>query len=412
MPHVCHKGQKTLVTDIVFKSILVMLLLLCILSLLSKSESVRLNIIHVNDIHAHFEEVNQDLGRCHQNQVCYGGAARMFSKIRELTDLSPNNTLVLNAGDYYQGTIWYTILKYQPVVALANMLNYTAYTLGNHDFDDGIQGLVPFMKNTNFPILACNIDTSQEPEFAKFLKPSIVVNVSGTKVGIIGYITPHTLNISHTGNLVFKSEITSVKLESQRLKNQGIGIIIALGHSGYHLDKYLARDVPLVDLVVGGHSHTFLYSGPNPPDHPEGPYPTYITQPSGKVVPIVQVGSYSKYLGYLQLDFDTDGDIKKPIKTNGILQAKPILLDQNVPKNPKVKEVMKPFLAKLQKYKKVIGYTNVFLSRRSGQECNLGDLITDAFRNLTNTDLAFINGGGIRSVISKGTITIEDVIGK
>ena len=169
MPHVCHKGQKTLVTDIVFKSILVMLLILCILSLLSKSESVRLNIIHVNDIHAHFEEVNQDLGRCHQNQVCYGGAARMFSKIRELTDLSPNNTLVLNAGDYYQGTIWYTILKYQPVVALANMLNYTAYTLGNHDFDDGIQGLVPFMKNTNFPILACNIDTSQEPEFAKFL---------------------------------------------------------------------------------------------------------------------------------------------------------------------------------------------------------------------------------------------------
>ena len=73
---------------------------------------------------------------------------------------------------------------------------------------------------------------------------------------------------------------------------------------------------------------------------------------------------------------------------------------------------MEPFLAKLQKYKKVIGYTKVFLSRRSGQECNLGDLITDAFRNLTNTDLAFINGGGIRSVISKGTITIEDVIGK
>ena len=68
---------------------------------------------------------------------------------------------MLNAGDLYQGTIWYTILKYQPVVELANMLNYTAISLGNHDFDNGIEGLIPFLKGVNFPVLAANMDVSK-----------------------------------------------------------------------------------------------------------------------------------------------------------------------------------------------------------------------------------------------------------
>ena len=68
---------------------------------------------------------------------------------------------MLNGGDLYQGTIWYTILKYQPVVELANMLNYTAISLGNHDFDNGIEGLIPFLKGVNFPVLAANMDVSE-----------------------------------------------------------------------------------------------------------------------------------------------------------------------------------------------------------------------------------------------------------
>ena len=198
-------------------------LLLCLIHYFGLTESLKLNIIHVNDIHAHFEEVNKDLGRCHQNQICYGGAARMYTKIQQLKSINPENTLVLNAGDYYQGTIWYTILKYEPIVTLANLLNYTAYTLGNHDFDDGIEGLIPFMNNSNFPILACNIDASKEPEFEKLLVPSMTLNFNRTKVGIIGYITPQTPNITtgNTGKLVFNSEIASVQAESEKLKRQG-----------------------------------------------------------------------------------------------------------------------------------------------------------------------------------------------
>jgi 2',3'-cyclic-nucleotide 2'-phosphodiesterase (5'-nucleotidase family) len=83
-----------------------------------------------------------------------------------LIDKNPTNSIFLNAGDYFQGTMWYTILKWKPVVTFANMLNFTAYTLGNHDFDDGIDGLMPFLSKVNFPVLAANLDASKVPKFA------------------------------------------------------------------------------------------------------------------------------------------------------------------------------------------------------------------------------------------------------
>ena len=85
----------------------------------------------------------------------------MFSKVAELRKNNSGHTLLLNAGDNYQGTIWYTILKYEPIVVLANMLNYTAISLGNHDFDDGVEGLVPFLQQVNFPVLSANIKVSK-----------------------------------------------------------------------------------------------------------------------------------------------------------------------------------------------------------------------------------------------------------
>ena len=81
----------------------------------------------------------------------------MYSKVAELRKNNSGHTLLLNAGDYFEGTIWYTILKYEPIVVLANMLNYTAFSLGNHDFDDGVESLVPFLQQVNFPVLSANI---------------------------------------------------------------------------------------------------------------------------------------------------------------------------------------------------------------------------------------------------------------
>ena len=113
-------------------------------------------------------------------------------------------------------------------------------------------------------------------------------------------------------NITLTDEIEAVQSEAKRLKNEGINIIIATGHAGYHIDKLMAEKIEELDLVVGGHSHTFLFTKENNNklpsiEVPEGDYPTYIyQQKSGKIVPVVQVYYHTKYLGHLELHFDSD----------------------------------------------------------------------------------------------------------
>ncbi len=272
-------------------------------SVKQEDAALELSIIHINDIHAHFEEVNEYTGRCRAEDAvanrCYGGFGRIYTKVRELREQEPDS-LFLNAGDFYQGTIWYTLFKYEPVAEFGNMLNYTAMGLGNHDFDDGIDGLVPFAETINFELLASNLEeTGDEQELTPHFKKSMVVERSGQKVGIIGYITRSTETISSPGpTLEFHDEIASVAAEAKRLKDEeGVHVLIAVGHAGYDLDMAMARQIPDIDLVIGGHSHTFLYTGSKPSvEEPSGPYPTYITQESGKVVPVVHVRSRRQFI--------------------------------------------------------------------------------------------------------------------
>ena len=119
------------------------------------------------------------------------------------------------------------------------------------------------------------------------------------------------------------------------MKAEGVDILIALGHSGYTEDKRIAREVPDIDVVVGGHSNTFLYSGDKPSNEPiEGPYPTLINQTgsTAKVVPVVQAYAYTKYLGYLKLTFDKNGDLKRH-------EGQPILLSQNYTEGKILREI-------------------------------------------------------------------------
>ena len=140
---------------------------------------------------------------------------------------------------------------------------------------------------------------------------SKIVEINGFQVGIIGYITKMRkyFCVECIANITFTDELEAVQTEAKRLKAQGVKIIIASGHSGYHIDKLMAEKIEELDVVVGGHSHTYLFTsgvGKDPPsiEVPEGDYPTYITQRSGKVVPVVQVYYHTKYLGHLELHFD------------------------------------------------------------------------------------------------------------
>ena len=204
-----------------------------ILTFLSAVCSLKLTIVHVNDLHSHFEEINVQTGRCHSEEAaagkCYGGMARMFTAIKQLK-AERENMIFLNAGDFYQGTIWYTMFKYEPVVEFGNMLNYTAMGLGNHDFDDGAVGLDPYLQLANYPLLAANIDETVAQNLPTLdIAKSHIEMIGDVKVGIIGYITEDTPYISSPdSNFDFTSVVDTVRAEAQRLKVSSLLNIIEL----------------------------------------------------------------------------------------------------------------------------------------------------------------------------------------
>ena len=136
--------------------------------------------------------------------------------------------------------------------------------------------------------------------------------------------------IARPGRVLIRDEIDYVRRYAEQLKGEGVDIIIGLGHSGYGKDKELAAKVPNLDLVIGGHSHSFLYPESKAPpsgEKPVGPYPTYVTQPrTGRKVPVVQAYAFTKYLGYLEIEFDDQGELIS-------LSGDPVLLDSKWPQS-------------------------------------------------------------------------------
>ena len=255
------------------------------------------------------------------------------------------------------------------MVELSNVLNYTAGSLGNHDWDDGGQGLQPFVDGVNFPVLAANLDSS----VVEGVSRSAVLRVRGRLLGIIGFVTPETVTISNPGpGNVFRDIIESVENEAKSLKSLGVDIIIAVGHAGYSVDQELAREVADLDLVVGGHSHTFLYSGEEPSvELSQGQYPTWVTQPSGRQVPVVQAYCYTKYIGHLNLQFDSEGELV-------LLTGRPVLLDSTIQLDPWVESKLEKYQRVLQPYREKVGSTLTPLPRVDNQENLLGDLVADS----------------------------------
>ena len=140
------------------------------------------------------------------------------------------------------------MFKWTVVANLTKALGYTASSLGNHEFDDGDLDLEQFTKSVPYPMLACNLDLSRQPALKPLIKSSITKTVvyKGQKhiVGIIGYVTPDTKELSNAGkNVFFLDEIPALQAEVLKLKRRGINIIIALGHSGYKKDLEIAKNV-------------------------------------------------------------------------------------------------------------------------------------------------------------------------
>ncbi|KAL2740481.1 protein 5NUC-like [Vespula squamosa] len=395
----------------------------------NKNEGFTLHIVHTNDMHARFEETSRlSAPICSKQDAaeskCYGGFARIATLVRQARN-SSIPTLFLNAGDTYQGSVWYNIYKWKIVAKFLNILAPDAISLGNHEFDDGVNGLIPFIEESKFPILAANLDLSKQPNLkATKLANSTVLVINGTKIGVIGYLTTETMIIANTENVIVNNEIPAIREEAKKLKKQGVDILIALGHSGFDTDKKIAKEVEDIDIVIGGHTNTFLYRGEQPDaEHPEGFYPTEIVQDNGRKVYVVQAYAYTKYLGNFSVTFDSSGEVTH-------IEGNPILVDHSIEQAPDVLEELdrlRPAIDNISTTE--VGKTRVLLNGDSKtcrrEECNLGNLITDAIIDYnaqeyfikgkwTDAAIAVQNSGSIRASITRALndkITMGDILG-
>ncbi|KAL0967298.1 hypothetical protein UPYG_G00250450 [Umbra pygmaea] len=402
-----------------------LLFYLCISNHVFRADAWELTLLHTNDVHARIEETNIHSGKCTQ-PPCFGGVARRFTKIQEIRR-KEKNVLLLDAGDQFQGTVWFNVYKGAEAAYFMNKLGYDVMALGNHEFDNKVDGLMkPFLQDVNCTVLSANIkpDEILAPKISGLYLPYKIFEIGSEKVGVVGYTSKETPALSQTGpNLVFQDEIEALQPEVDKLLTLRVNKIIALGHSGFVTDKEIARRVKGVDVVIGGHSNTFLYTGDKPSSEvPAGPYPVMIKSEDGRDVPVVQAYAFGKYLGNLKVTFDEAGNV---LQSTG----NPILLDQNITEDANILSEVNEWKKALSNYSlQYVGKTLVYLNGTFEEcrfrECNLGNLICDAMvdHNIKYADelqwnhvsACLLQGGAIRSSIDErsrnGSITMEDLI--
>ncbi|XP_050556281.1 apyrase-like [Spodoptera frugiperda] len=365
-----------------------------------------LNILHYNDFHARFVETNRLGGPCnHTADTCIGGFARLATVVRQRLDTEPHS-LLLNAGDSFQGTIWYNILRWNVTQDFMNMLPHDAHVLGNHEFDNGIEEVVPYLQHLNSTVVTANIIDDLEPTIQGLYEKSIIVEKNNRKIGIIGVLIATTDILASTGRLKFTDEIEAVREEAGKLNAQGVDIIVVLSHCGLEIDREIALHAgPHIDIIVGGHSHTLLFNGDAPENSgftPLGPYPVVVEQENRKVL-IVQAAAHTQYLGEIKLTFDDNGHL-----THWTAQD---VLDKIEEYLPQIEE----------KASEEIGSSLVKLSADCAcSECNLGNFMCDAFLHAAlpragpnqwnYAHFCVNNRGVIRAAIDSGVITYEGLI--
>ena len=375
-----------------------------------------LTILHINDLHSRLEPINKYDSTCNAEDdaagKCFGGIARVKTKIderRAAIGAGGGNVLALDAGDQFQGSLFYTTYKGAAAAEFMNLIGFDAMTVGNHEFDDGPEALARFLDKARFPVLLGNADVSSSDVLRGRLAGHVVLEVGGQQIGIIGVVAEDTGELSSSGSdVVFRRVEDVIRSAVAELERRGVNKIIALTHTGLPRDREIAAAVAGVDVIVGGHSHTLLS---NTVDRAADGYPVWVTNPDGVDVPIVQAGAYSKYLGEIEIVFDDAGRVVSA-------KGEPHLLDASVSPDPTVAARLAELAAPIEELKsRVVAETSAAIdgdrgSCRSG-ECEMGNLVAEAMLDRVkgqDIQIAVQNGGGLRASIDAGPVTMGEVL--
>lgn len=367
----------------------------------SWAKDFTLTVLHTNDLHGRVESTLI-------KQKPFGGYARHITLINKFRKEDPN-VLLLNAGDVFQGTLYFSQYEGLADLVYLNQAKYDCMTLGNHEFDRGTGVLANFLRRASFPIVCANLDFGDDPGLQKLVQPSTILTVGGEKVGVVGAITPDLFSITAAlPSLSMKDLVGSVQSAVDSLTAAKVNKIILLSHCGYLEDVELAAKLTNVDVIIGGHSHTPLGTITLPGDRKsEGEYPTKAKSKSGEQVLVAQAWEWGKVFGRLQVRFNDKGQIIS------VPSATPIVVDENVPEDPMMKATVDALAMPIMALRKTkVTEATAILDRanvRSG-ESTMGALIADAMLAKTSAQgvqLALMNPGGIRADFEAGSVSVE-----
>ncbi len=262
-------------------------------------KQTKITILHTNDTHSHIDPFEAS----HYRYANQGGVARRASVVTEIRKENPN-TLLLDAGDIFQGTPYFNYFGGELEFKLMSMMKYDAATIGNHDFDNSIDGLYKQLPHAKFSFLSANydfkntvLDTHVKP-YEVFVRDGIKIGVFGLGIELIGLVDPKMFKeTKYLDPVEIAQDMSRVLKEEEQCD-----LVICLSHLGYYYkrnpnkisDLNLAKATKNIDLIIGGHTHTFL------------PKPTLVKNLDDENVLVNQVGAYGVNLGRIDFYFDAD----------------------------------------------------------------------------------------------------------
>ncbi|MCH7322061.1 5'-nucleotidase C-terminal domain-containing protein [Solibacillus sp. MA9] len=382
------------------------------------SKYYKLSVMHVNDTHGRVDVF-----------------PKLMTAVKEQRTKNPD-ALLLHGGDAFSGTLYFNEFEGQADIPFLNAMKFDAMVFGNHEFDlgsspEGHKALADFVKAANFPFISANTDfskdtlftglfsdlVSSEPENGK-IYAGMVKEINGEKVGIFGLTTAETKDIASPGSIAFENYIEEANKAVKAFEDKGVNKIIALTHIGfddnvaYDNDQMLAKSVPGIDIIVGGHTHTQL-------DKPVVVDTNTVGEKKDATL-IVQAYQYSDYLGTLNVAFDENGVV---VKHKGQL-----IKVGDLAEDPAGVKLLAPYKEKVDATQNAeigVTLTQALANPRSSEtstvsvrnsETALGNIITDGMlakakkSTAKKVVMALQNGGGIRVAIDEGPITTGEVI--
>lgn len=359
------------------------------------TKDVELTIFHTNDIHSHVRAAKAD-------PFGLGGMARLGTLLKTLRKEAPVS-LTMDAGDYSEGTWYYTVDTGASMLKMFDVMKYDAVALGNHDYLMGPDQLVKTVRNADasFPVLAANLDPisyAHPEEFKAALPATLIKTVGGIKVGIIGLTT---FQFAYNNFLlpVVVQNIEEVAVKHAKELRPQVDLLVILSHNNYDMNQALARNVPGVDVVISGHSHRKI------------PQVVFETN-AGRQVPVVEVGEWAQFLGDLKLSVTPRSGSALPVVKFASYQLHPVTPD--VAEDPALVQMIETQDAYLnQKFgadvvNQVVAHADTDVLGSTGEESPMGNLAAKAFLMSTGAEIAFELASLTGTSLAKGPITLMD----